>query len=130
MAKTTWKTMVFIAALIGAVGLAGGALAAQEKNPDAQKIYAEISGVFTYVAGDRELTVVYWVKEAKLYGAEQGRENESTEIVPVDLAKMKFEATNNDGNYYEIEFSRDEAGKIAKSLMKTRGVEAVGTRIK
>jgi hypothetical protein len=122
--------MVFIAALIGAVGLAGGALAAQEKNPDAQKIYAEISGVFTYVAGDRELTVVYWVKEAKLYVAEQGRENESTEIVPVDLAKMKFEATNNDGNYYEIEFSRDEAGKIAKSLMKTRGVEAVGTRIK
>ena len=130
MAKTTWKTMGFIAALIGAVGLVGGALAAQEKKPDAQKIFAEITGAFTYVSGDLELTVVYWVKEAKLYVAEQGGESDSIEIIPLDLAKLKFEATNSDGNYYEIEFSRDETGKIAKSVLKTRGIEAPGTRIK
>lgn len=130
MAKTTWKTLGFIAALVGAVGFAGGALAAQEKKPDAQKIYAEIAGQYAYAAGSQELTIVYWVKDGKLYGAPVGQENDNAEIVPVDLTKLKFEATNSDGNYYEIEFSRDETGKIAKSVLKTQGIEAPGTRIK
>ena len=130
MSKTAWQKMAFIAALIGAVGLAGGALAAQEKKPDAQKIFAEIVGEYSYVAGDRELIIVYWIKDAKLYGAQAGREDFSAELVPVDLANMKFTATTGDGQLYEIEFSRNEAGKIAKSLMKTQGVEVVGTRIK
>lgn len=46
------------------------------------------------------------------------------------LAQLKFEATNERGQYYEMVFLKDEAGKIAKCKVTTMGFEVEGTRIK
>jgi hypothetical protein len=102
----------------------------QEKKPDAQKIYAEIAGEYSYSLEGQEMLIAFWVKDEKLYGAPRGQEAEYAEITPVDLEKLKFGVTVPNGQYYEIDFSRDENQKITKSVLRTQGMEIPGVRIK
>jgi len=102
----------------------------QEKKPDTQKIYAEIAGNYSFNAQGQEMIIGFWVKDEKLYGAPQGQEAESAEITPVDLEKLKFGVTVPNGQYYEIEFYRDENQKITKSILLTQGMEIPGIKIK
>ena len=99
--------------------------------PEVLKIFAEIAGEFLYTLGDQEAKVVYSVASGRLWAEDQSSETpETVEVTPVDLAKLRFEATGAEGNLIAIEFSRDEKGKITTSLIKTRGMEVPGKRIK
>jgi len=43
---------------------------------------------------------------------------------------LKFEATDPDGQYYEILFGRDENRKVARCTLKVGGNEVLGVRVK
>jgi hypothetical protein len=99
--------------------------------PEVLKIFAEIAGEFLYTAGGQEAVVAYSVTNSRLWAEDRSSDPyETVEVTPVDLAKLRFEATGAEGNLIAIEFSRDENGKIATSLIKTRGMEVPGKRIK
>jgi hypothetical protein len=131
MQKFNWTKLV-VSAIV--VGLTVSPLCplgfGQEKKPDAQKIYAEIAGEYSYNFEGQEMLIAFWVKDEKLYGAPRGQEAEYAEITPVDLEKLKFGVSVPNGQYYDIEFSRDENQKITKSVLRTQGMEIPGVRIK
>jgi len=95
-----------------------------------QKIYADVAGTYEFVYEGQSLTVVFHVRDGRLYGREEAG-GEDDEIKPLDLDKLKFETTvQSTGQYYEIGFSRDEAGKVNKCRLSTGGIEIDGVRVK
>ena len=99
-----------------------------EKQMDTEKLYKEISGRYEFDV-DGQLTILdFYVKDGSLYGTSEG-DNEEVDIDPVDLEKMSFEATDMDGDFYEITFSRDEDKKITKCVILTEGMELEGIKI-
>jgi hypothetical protein len=97
---------------------------------DTEKLYKEIVGDYSFAIGSEPMVVAFWMEKGKLYGAPKGQENEMAEITPRDLEKLMFETNVPNGQYYEITFLRDQAGKITKCKLVTQGVEVIGDRIK
>ena len=124
------KTATAAALLFLIIGTFGPMTLAQEKKVDTAKLYADIAGGYEFFFEDQYLKVVFWVDEGKLLGAPEGQEMDYAEIMPVDLELMKFETTAPDGQYYEIEFGKDEDGKIAKCNLTTQGYVIEGVRVK
>jgi hypothetical protein len=118
------------AVLILLAGASGLTAFTQEKKFDTAKLYAEIAADYDFSFEDQLMTIAFWVDKEKLLGAPKGQEYDFAEVVPVDLENLKFEATDNDGQYYEIVFSRDEEGKIAKCVLMTQGMVIEGVRVK
>lgn len=109
------------------------ALWAQDKpapKVDTEKLYKDIAADYSFAIGPEPLVVAFWLQDGKLYGAPRGQENEMAEILPRDLDKLMFEATVPGGQYYEITFLKDEAGKITKCKLASQGMEVIGDRIK
>jgi hypothetical protein len=101
---------------------------AQEK-ADAPKIYADVAGTYEFSFEGQSLIIVFFVKEGRLYGKEQ-LDPEDVEIKPLDLEKLKFEATvQSNGNYYEIVFIRGEDGKVNKCQLTSSGIVLDGARV-
>ncbi len=97
---------------------------------DVQKIYASVAGTYEFTYEGQSLTVVFLVKDGKLYGREES-DSEEAEIKPLDLNALKFETTvQSTGQYYEIVFSRDESGKLNKCRLVTGGIGIDGVRVK
>ncbi len=97
---------------------------------DAQKIYSSLAGTYEFTYEGQSLTIVFLVKDGKLYGREES-DSEEAEIKPLDLDALKFETTvQSTGQYYEIVFSRDESGKLNKCRLVTGGIEVDGVRVK
>lgn len=97
---------------------------------DKTKLYTEIAGEYEYEYEGQIVIIVYSVEDGELYGDQEGNPDPPTLLVPVEGKELVFEATGNDGNLYEISFSRDEDGKITKSILATMGIEIEGVRIK
>ena len=99
-----------------------------EKQVDKGKLYKEISGRYEFDV-DGQITIIdFQEKDGTLYGTSEG-DNEEVEIVPVELESMTFEATDNDGIFYELTFSRDDDKKITKCRVLTEGMEIAGIKI-
>jgi hypothetical protein len=113
--------------LAGASGLAAFE---QEKKIDTAKLFAEIVGDYDFSFEDQFMTIAFWLDKEKLLGAPRGQEDDYAEILCVDPENLKFETTTSEGQYYEIVFSRDEAGKIAKCVLMTQGMVIEGVRVK
>jgi len=95
---------------------------------DTEKLYKEISGRYEFDM-DGEITIInFHVKDGSLFGTSEG-DGEEVEIAPVELENMSFEATDNDGLFYEISFMRDDDKKITKCLVLTGGMELEGYKI-
>jgi hypothetical protein len=119
------------AAILFLLAAAGGPAAiAQEKKVDTGKLFAEIVGDYDFSFQGEFMTLAFWMDKEKLLGAPRGQEDDYAEIVPVDLENLKFEATTSEGQYFEIAFARDEAGVIAKCLLRSQGLELEGVRVK
>ena len=104
--------------------------AGSQAQEGAQKVYADVAGTYEFIYEGQSLVLIFHVMDGKLYGREESG-NEDAEIKPVDLAALKFETTvQSTGQYYEIGFSRDEAGKVTKCRLATGGIEIDGTRLK
>jgi len=125
MAKNTQKT-VFIIICFSLV-LFGLNLStfAQDK----AKILEEIVGVYEYELEGQVLIVIYTVEDGVLYGTEENDPNPPSRLDPVEGKELTFETTGDDGNLYVISFSRDEDGKITKSILAVMGMEIEGVKI-
>lgn len=105
------------------------ALSSSQEKADVQKIYADVAGTYEFSLEGQSLILIFFVKDGLLYGKEQ-MDPEDVEIKPLDPEKLKFEATvQSTGRYYEIEFIRDEAGKINKCHLSSAGMELDGARV-
>ena len=123
------KMIVAPALFLLAAGLFLPSLLSSQEKADAQKIYADVAGTYEFSFEGQSLILIFFVKDGLLYGKEQ-MDSEDVEIKPLDLEKLKFEATvQSNGRYYEIGFIRDELGKVNKCHLSTAGTELDGERV-
>jgi len=127
--KFIWKKALVVLCFLLAAGQLFSPWSIAQAKSDAQKAYAEIAGNYEFQVEGQTMVLVFFVKDGVLLAKSQ-LEVEEVEIKSIDLAQLKFEATNERGQYYELVFLKDEAGKIAKCKVTTMGVELEGTRIK
>ena len=123
------KMIVAPALLLLAVVLFFPSLSSSQEKAEAQKIYADVAGTYEFSFEGQSLILIFFVKDGLLYGKEQ-MDPEDVEIKPLDLERLKFEATvQSNGRYYEIGFIRDEGGKVNKCHLSTEGMELDGARV-
>jgi hypothetical protein len=96
---------------------------------DNATLYAEIAGDYEYEFEGQVIIIIYTVEDGLLYGNTEGNPESPTLLEPVEGKELEFTATGNDGNFYVISFSRDEEGKVTKSLLSTQGIEIEGKKI-
>ena len=128
MKKQTYVFVVLGLALI----LASGSAAAQDKAPqvDMKKILAEVSGAYEMDMQGQITVLTFFEKDGKLFGAPEGETPE--EILPVKGDNpLKFEITLADnGQHFDITFSRNEKGEVDKCTLNSQGMEMVGLKRK
>jgi len=97
---------------------------------DKAKLYTEIAGDYEYEYEGQVIAIIYSVEDGVLYATQEGDPEPPARLEPVEGKELEFETTGNDGNLYVISFSRDEDGKITKSVMATMDIEINGVKIK
>lgn len=97
---------------------------------DNAKLYAEIAGDYEFDLEGQVTIITFLVEDGVLLGTQEGDPDPPTPLDPVEGKELAFEATGEDGQFYEISFSRDEDGKITKCLIITGGMEVEGVKIK
>jgi hypothetical protein len=127
--KKSGMVLALVLFILG-VGLFFPPPASPQEKTDAQKISADVAGTYEFSYEGQAMTLIFFIKDGVLYGKEQ-MDPEEVEIKTLDLENLRFEATvQSSGRYYEIEFIRDEGGKVAKCHLKTEGIEVTGERVK
>lgn len=94
---------------------------------DLEKKYAPIVGMYEFSMEAQVMNVKFWVEDGKFWGAPP--DETPAEIVPLEGEEWKFEATADDGQYYIIEFAKDESGKFNKCTLESMGMVIEGTKI-
>jgi len=123
------RTLIF-AALLGMACFAALAIpaSAQDKPVDMKKLLAEIIGDYEFSTGGQSLIVQFIEADGKLFGAPPGETPE--EIKPVAGKKLCFDVTlAASGDYYELQFVRNDKGVIDKCVMTTMGQAIEGMKI-
>jgi hypothetical protein len=92
------------------------------------KTYEEIAGEYEFTYEGQTEVLIFFVKDGVLMGKSYD-DDEEVPLEPVEGEELKFEATTNQGQFYELTFSRDEKGKITKCLLMTGGIEIEGTKV-
>lgn len=125
------KTMTALPALLlSAACLIVPLVSGAQEKADAQKVYADVAGTYEFSYEGQNLIITFFVRDGRLYGTDDAAAGEA-EVKPVDLEKLKFEATvQSTGQYYEIGFTRDEAGEVSKCQLITSGIVIDGQRLK
>jgi len=99
----------------------------QDKPVDTKKILGEIAGDYDFEFQGQVMAINFFEKDGKLFGAPVGETPE--EILPVKGSLLKFEVTpSTTGQFYELEFVRNEKGVIDKCVLKTMGSEIIGIK--
>jgi len=94
---------------------------------DVKKVLAEIAGGYDFEYQGGALTVNVFEQAGKLFGTSPGESPE--EMLQVQGNPLKFKLTASaTGQFYELEFFRNEAGKIDRCMMKTQGIELLGKK--
>ena len=103
-------------------------LAAQDKPVDMKKLLAEIVGDYDFSLQGESLLVQFTEQDGKLFGAPPGETPE--EIKPVDGKPLCFDVTvSTNGQYYELQFVRNDKGVIDKCVMSVQGMVIEGIKI-
>jgi len=106
---------------------ASGGWQVQDKPDDVKRILAEIAGDYDFEFQGQMMTINFFEKDGKLFGAPVGETPE--EILPVKGSPLKFEVTpSTTGQLYELEFIRNEKGVIDKCVLKTMGMDLTGIK--
>jgi hypothetical protein len=100
----------------------------QDKPVDMKKLIAEIVGDYSFEFQGQTLLVQFTEQDGKLFGAPPGETPE--EIKPVEGKPLGFDVTVADsGDYYEIQFVRNDKGVIDKCVMTVQGMVVEGFKI-
>ena len=113
------RKLLFVSFVVAALVL--GAQAQEKK-------YADIVGDYEFEMEGQVMIVTFWVEEGKLWGAPEGEE--PAELEPVEGTPLHFEINTPDGQYFELEFVKDDSGKVAKCLVDMMGMAMEGVKIK
>jgi hypothetical protein len=101
---------------------------AQDKPVDMKKLLAEIIGEYEFATGEQVLIVEFTEVDGKLFGAPPGETPE--EIQPVEGKPLYFDITlAQSGQYYELQFVRNDKGVIDKCVMNVGGMVIEGVKI-
>ena len=73
------------------------------------------------------MIIAFWIEDGKLFGAPEGED--PGEIVHVKLEELQFEVETPDGQYFDIEFVRDDKGKITKMVLGAGEMEIEAKRL-
>ncbi|MFC2141631.1 hypothetical protein ACFLR7_01710 [Acidobacteriota bacterium] len=126
MAKNTQKTvLIFICFSLVLFGLNLSTFA-----QDKAKVLEEIAGDYEYEYEGQYIIITYSVEDGILFGTQEGDPEPPSQLDPVEGKELTFETTGSDGNLYVIGFSRDDDGKITKSILAVMGMEIEGVKIK
>jgi hypothetical protein len=127
MKKTILTTATVFLALACLAALAAPA-AAQDKPVDMKKIITEIVGEYDFPIQGESLIVQFMEQDGKLFGAPPGETPE--EIKPVEGKPLCFAVTlAESGDYYELQFVRNDKGIIDKCVMSVMGMTVEGMKI-
>lgn len=120
-------TLSVILTLALALFICNAASFAQEKT-DAEKLYAEIAGVYEFAFEGQVDTITFYVEDGVLMGRDAD-DDRGTALEPIEGKELAFEVTTDEGQYIEMTFSRDENGKITECVLMTMGMEIKGVKI-
>jgi hypothetical protein len=127
MKKTIRTTASAILALACLAVLAVPA-AAQDKPVDMKKLIAEIVGDYDFSFQGESMVIQFTEQNGKLFGAPVGETPE--ELKPVESKPLAFDVTvAESGQYYELQFVRNDKGVIDKCVMNTSGMTIEGTKV-
>jgi hypothetical protein len=102
--------------------------ATQDKPVDMKKLIAEIVGDYEFQAQGQILLVTFSEQDGKLFGAPPGETPE--EIHPVEGKPLCFDVTLADsGDYYELQFVRNDKGVLDKCIMSVQGMVVEGAKV-
>jgi len=102
--------------------------AAKAKPVDTKKLLAEIAGEYSFDMQGQSMIVQFAENEGKLFGAPPGETPE--EIHPVEGKPLCFDITlAQGGQYFFLEFVRNEKGVIDKCLLTAEGMTFEGTKV-
>jgi hypothetical protein len=102
--------------------------APQAKPVDMKKLIAEIVGDYSFELQGQALMVQFTEADGKLFGAPPGETPE--EIKPVEGKPLGFDVTvSTNGEYYELQFVRNDKGVIDKCVMTVQGMVIEGAKI-
>jgi hypothetical protein len=126
-ALTTVLALILLAGI--AAAQAAPQAAAKDKPVDMKKLIAEIIGDYEFSAEGQTLFVQFTEADGKLFGAPPGETPE--EIHPVEGKPLCFDVTvSTNGQYYVLQFVRNDQGVIDKCVMSVMGVVVEGFKIK
>ncbi len=102
--------------------------AAQDKPVDMKKLIAEIVGDYDFPIQGQSMVIQFTEQNGKLFGAPVGETPE--EIKPVEGKPLCFDVTvAESGQYYELQFVRNDKGVIDKCVMSAMGQTVEGMKI-
>jgi hypothetical protein len=127
LALTAILVFAFLAGPVAAAQ-AAAQTAAQAKPEDMKKLVAEIVGDYEFSAEGQTLLVQFTNVDGKLFGAPPGETPE--ELSPVAGKPLCFDITlAQNGEYYVLQFVRNDKGVIDKCSMTVQGMTIDGVRI-
>jgi hypothetical protein len=126
--KITIRLAAAALVAIACLSVIAAPAAAQDKPVDMKKLLAEIVGDYDFVFNGESLVVQFTEQDGKLFGAPPGETAE--EILPVKGKPLAFDVTvAANGEYYELQFVRNEKGVIDKCVMSVMGMVVEGIKI-
>ncbi len=133
MNKSLTRTVLALLALACLAGIAAAQAApqaaAKDKPVDMKKLLTEIVGEYEFSAQGETLLVQFIEQDGKLFGAPPGETPE--EIHPVEGKPLCFDITlAQTGQYYELQFVRNDQGVIDKCVMSVMGMVVEGFKLK
>jgi hypothetical protein len=114
------RLIIFGFLLAGLLSMAGMA-AAQESKPDPLALFREIVGVYEAKVEGRPYFVTYYLENGRLRTVHA--DNSPVDCVPIPGEGLKFELAALSQPRPQLEFVRDENGKIVKCLTRAGGRE-------
>lgn len=129
-ALTLMMALVVLASLAAPLAAQTAAKpAASVKPAEMKKLIAEIVGDYDFTFQGQTMTIQFTDRDGKLFAAPVGETPE--EIKPVEGKPLCFDITvAANGQYYELQFVRNDKGVIDKCIMSVAGMTAEGIKVK